>query len=183
MRDLSQMKLAVALFVGTLSVFGALMVMTLLSQLQERANPSRELHLDPKKSPGEQWNTTGVLTTGSTSLKDLMQICGMREGQSFVKEVSYGRNSWLISLNDPNRDTVVSKSLLQQTNGTHPSTDEMNVLCSTPVITEWNKSKLPADETAVPLVACMPGKVAIEVGAAVGMVSLYLAAHGMQARP
>jgi hypothetical protein len=182
MRDLSQMKLAVALFVGTLSVFGALMVMTLLSQLQGRANPSWELHLDPKKPPGEQRNTTGV-PTGSTSLKDLMQICGMREGQSFVKEVSYGRNSWLISLHDPNRDTVVSKSLLQQTNGTHPSTDEMNVLCSTPVITEWNKSRLPADESAVPLVACMPGKVAIEVGAAVGMVSLYLAAHGMQARP
>lgn len=81
-------------------------------------------------------------------------------------------NTWryLLSLHDPNIDSVVSKGILNwlfSTPGTYPSTTEVHTLCTAPI-------------DGQPLINCESGKIAIEIGSAVGMVSAYLARRGMR---
>lgn len=81
-------------------------------------------------------------------------------------------NTWqfLLSLHDPKIDKVVSNGILNwlfSIPGTYPSTTEVHTLCTALV-------------NGQPLINCESGKIAIEIGSAVGMVSAYLARRGMR---
>ena len=110
-----------------------------------------------------------------------------KQSSSYIQELIYPKDSYLdigswndpsydntwrylLSLHNPKIDSVVSKGILNwlfATPGTYPSTTEVHTLCTAPI-------------DGQPLINCESGKIAIEIGSAVGMVSAYLARRGMR---
>ena len=116
--------------------------------------------------------------------------CGRkRNGAFYMQELIYPKdsyidveskndpavgNAWrfLLSLNDPQLDQVVSRGILNwlfSIPGTYASATEVHTLCTA----------VPSGAQR-PLMSCTPGKVVVEIGAAIGMVSTYLAQRGMR---
>jgi len=151
----------------------------------------------------------GVGWNGEHAAK-LRGMCGTgRKGTMFAQELIYPREQYLgisssnspsdlntirylLSLNSPMDDAVVSKGILEwlfSPPGTYPSSTEVHTLCTAPPKTaevgDWlsgawsGKGSRPRVATG-PLVRCGGGRVAVEVGSSIGMVSMYLAERGMR---
>ena len=150
----------------------------------------------PHPSGGIGWNGDyAALLRGS---------CGAgRTGTMFVQELVYPRDKfleissfnspgdpntikYLLSLNSPVDDAVVSKGILNwmfSPPGTYPSSTEVHTLCTAQPQTaspRWMKKMLGVGGLEEPVISCVEGKVAVEVGSAIGMVSMYLAERGMR---
>jgi hypothetical protein len=102
----------------------------------------------------------------------------------------------LLSVNNPQDDHVVSKGILNwlySPGGTYPSLSEVHTLCTAVpsvqpgnedlgMLGAFNANWIANKDGPLgePLVTCEAGKVAVEVGSAVGMVSMYLVERGMR---
>jgi len=168
---------------------------------------ANEAHPVPKtRAPhpvgGVGWNGEGAA--------DLRGICGAgREGMMFAQELIYPIGRWrnisssnspsdpntikfLLSLNNPKDDSVVSHGILHWSfspPGTYPSSTQVHTLCTALPQTEevgfrwsraWMKAGSALQVATEPLVRCGGGRVAVEVGSAIGMVSMMLAERGMR---
>ena len=147
---------------------------------------------------------------------ELRGMCGTgRKGTMFAQELIYPRERYLgisssnspsdpntirylLSLNNPEDDSVVSKGILQwmfSPPGTYPSSTEVHTLCTARtqeteevdggLMGFWNRASSGrassgAQVSTEPLVRCGGGRVAVEVGSSIGMVSMYLAERGMR---
>lgn len=67
------------------------------------------------------------------------------------------------------------RKLIADRQGTYPSVTEVHTACTAPGVDARGRIR-----KAGMLVACHRGRVAIEVGSALGMVSFYLAQRGMR---
>jgi hypothetical protein len=139
-----------------------------------------------RSSAGSAAASVGIGWNGEDA-ELLRKLCGAgRTGTFFVQELSFPWDSYLgppwsaadsarsitplLSLHNPEVDAVVSKGLLGwlwSAPGTYPSVIEVHTLCTAKV----------GDG---PLVRCEAGRTAVEVGSAIGMVSMYLAERGMR---
>jgi len=146
---------------------------------------------------GQEWD--------GADAEAIRQVCSTNEQEPmFVQELQYPDGVWrmqgsewwerlangshayryLLSLNNPSEDRVVSHGLLNFVHGpkgTYPSATEVHSICTAPghylgFTPEGQVKSMPAGR----LVDCEAGKVAVEVGSALGMVSLYLASRGMR---
>ena len=82
--------------------------------------------------------------------------------KKFVRQMAYNGGKFSISLHDPELGHVISKSVLAS--GHYASVDEIQNICAHGVV------------------QCGEGRLFVEVGSAVGMVSLYAASRGMRVR-
>jgi hypothetical protein len=130
---------------------------------------------------------TGGIGWNGEDAELLRKLCGAgRTGTFFVQELRFPWDSYLgppwsaadsarsitplLSLHNPEEDGVVSKGLLGwlwSAPGTYPSVIEVHTLCTAKV-------------GHGPLVRCEAGRTAVEVGSAIGMVSMYLAERSMR---
>jgi len=109
---------------------------------------------------------TGELVSG-VSIASLGAACGVADARHIARmryesADEYSVYSFYISLHPPFMDTVVSKGILSTMQ--YPSVNEVHSVC----------------EHLRESVECGPGRVFVEVGSSVGMVSLYAASRGMQ---
>lgn len=130
-----------------------------------------------------------IVFYGEAEQAELLRICARVAGEKIsehVSELIYDKKRWrhdemvqdqtadtwkyLINVHNPEVDSVVSKGLLEwlfSPPHTYASVTEVHTLCTAKV-------------GGQPLLSCDAGKVAVEVGSSIGMVSLYLAARGMR---
>ena len=153
---------------------------------------------------------TGGVGWNGERAAELRSICGDgRKGTILAQELIYPRGrylhisssnspsdpytiKYLLSLNSPQDDAVVSKGILHWLNsppGTYPSSTQVHTLCTALPQTEqvggrWLEPGMKAgfalQVATEPLVRCGGGRVAVEVGSAIGMVSMYLAERNMR---
>ena len=97
-------------------------------------------------------------------------LCGLDAESPRVVDMMYGSiYSFTVSLHEPSLDQVVSKGIrdgVYGPRGTYPSVDEVHAIC------EASSNQYAID--------CGPNRVFVEVGSALGMVSLYAASRGMR---
>jgi len=140
---------------------------------------SRKLYLQELSYPKGKWRMNFDAAAGWTWAQErwadhahwgIANVAGHGETD---KEYSY-----LLSLHSPKDDQVVSNGILNWLHGpqgTYPSVTEVHALCTAPGLS--GEGRMDQEGS---LVDCRKGKVAIEVGSALGMVSFYLAARGMR---
>ena len=111
----------------------------------------------------------------SRKLETFAAKCPPENGAENLAELQYKsldgkRNySFAVAVHDPAIDQVISKGILEGLfgpKGTYPSVDQVHMIC-----------EHLGGEAAI---ECGPGRVFVEVGSAIGMVSLYAASRGMK---
>lgn len=112
-----------------------------------------------------------------SSHEDITSFCNIN--QQFLRQMVYLINppqketiSFMISVHDPIQDHVISKGILDH--GTYPSVDEFHTIC---IHSSKNKKYNFAESYSM---ECENDKLFVEVGSAIGMVSLYAASRGMR---
>ena len=127
--------------------------------------PQREIIVTHKTEP-EQKVTTLCNLSSPHHLREM--VYAIIPGDNNVsREARY-----VISLHDPDSDHVISKGILAL--GKYPSVDELHHVCA------HSKSHTHPDDEHRYSIQCEHGHLFVEVGSAVGMVSLYAASRGMQ---
>jgi FkbM family methyltransferase len=91
---------------------------------------------------------------------EIIRGCGSRHTVRMEYKSPEKTYSFYVSVHDPAEDTVISKRILES-GPNYPSVDEIHAIC-----------EHSAD--------CSKDKIFVEVGSAVGMVSLYAASRGMR---
>ena len=99
----------------------------------------------------------------SAPVYSINKFCKL-DSMEFVRRMAYDNARFMMSVHDPVSDHVISKRILDS--GRYASVDEVQNIC--------------AHSGGYYRIHCGGGRLFVEVGSAVGMVSLYAASRGMR---